>query len=263
MPVLGFDTRTTGVESGFKKWPDGWYLLQIEEVKIRPTQKGDQMAHYISKGIESYTPEGKEFEGQKFSDRIMISQKWFGRHMELGAACCGSKAALEQLMSDFDPELLKGKYYYAYIVINGDFNNVNKRIPYTERNRTLIMSNAEPDGIPDVDGTAPAQQATAAQPPAAVAQAPAQAPVQAAPPMQAAPVQAPVQTQPVAAPVQTQAPAPALAPAQAPVQQAAPAAAIPAAPTLATGAPQVVPPPAAPPVPVGGAGIPPAQVPSQ
>ena len=238
-----FDVGTLAPESGFQPVPEGWYGIEIQQSELK-TEKNNEFQRRVYVGKVIWVPPNGDqgLIDRKYFDGLRESQQFAGRHMELFCAVMGSldavRAAAVQGGGTFDTDWLNGRHYLAMVTVNGIFNNVNRRVPYTQENINLILAGQDPDPV-------------TAAPPAAAPQAAAPA-IGVAPVAPAVAAPAPVAVPPMAAPAAVAAaptPPAAVAPlAVAPVAVAPPVAAAPVA-----VAPVAVPPgPPVPPTPVPG-----------
>ena len=150
MPPFQFDPNAVAPEGGFQPVPEGWYKLLIEDAeKVAPTKDGGkQMRTYKTKIVAGPGPTSN-LNGKTFLDRLLEEPSFFGRHMELCCAAMGGKqnvlsAANQQGGGRFDPKWLHGRLYIALVVVNGNFNNVNVRVPATDANWAAVCAGLDP-----------------------------------------------------------------------------------------------------------------------
>lgn len=177
MAPLNINVNNTKIQTGFGPIPDGWYWLELKKVSEQVGKKNPDNVFVVYEcEIKAALDQNNAIHvGKKYFDRIMVREDFNGRHMELAAACCGSKQQLNEAMMQvggmYEPALLVGKHYLAKIVINGDFNNVQSRVVANNQNWAALAAGSDPEAIPDVATTQqPAQQAQQVQQPAPAAQ---------------------------------------------------------------------------------------------
>lgn len=140
MHVLHVDVNSTTPQSGGMQFPDGYYLLQIQDAtQVVNTKAGEPRQLYKSNVLMG-PGWSEEYRGKPYKDYIMNTAGWEARHMELFVACFGSVEAVRQVAAAqggrLAAEQLHGKMYIAQVVTNGGYNNVIARIPYSEKNWT-------------------------------------------------------------------------------------------------------------------------------
>jgi hypothetical protein len=206
-----FDVNQVNPESGFQALEQGWYILEVQDAReVKTERNGEHTRRNYKSKVLMGPGNTQDAVGRRFVDGIREDAQWNGRHMELYCACFYGVAQVRQFAAQnggrFDVEALHGKQYIAYITKSDDgrFNNVNRRVPYTQNNWNAVLSDQDPTEYMDGIGAPGAQQAApqpgAPQPGAAPTAPP---PTAAAPPPTAAP------QPPPAAPPQPTAGAPA------------------------------------------------------
>jgi len=193
MHFLPFDVNTTEPQQGGgSRYPEGIYLLQMEDATKDATEKNGQYTRRDFKTRILMGPgwsqeyAGKQYTfGYRTNDDDPSRQKaWNGRLMGVAVACLGSTEAVRQTAQQhggFLPgEALSGRQFIVELTANGNFVNISKCLPYTEQ-----VWNEEVGGTPQVN-IAPAPVALMAAPMAPAPMAapmapPAPAPVAAAP----------------------------------------------------------------------------------
>ena len=191
LPTLPFSLNGVMPESGRKPVPPGWYLLRIKPdgVEIRTgTQDTTKQRLNITCEILQGPGPSMEYAGkQPLWDGIPVEDKWKGRIMELLVACLGSMENVNQALAQQggvpNMAICNGRTYIAEVVINGNYNNVNTRLPATQENWNKVcgLQAGAPAAAP-----APAPAVAAPAMPAMPAMAP--APAFAAAPAYAAPI---------------------------------------------------------------------------
>jgi len=222
MHFLPYDVNTTEPsKGGSAKYPEGLYLLQMENATKDTTEKNGQLQR---RDYETRIVMGpgwsQEYAGKKYTFGYRTNdpenQKgWNERHMAVAVACLGSIEAVRQMAQQYNGylpgEALHGRHFIVELGVNGNFNNVIRCLPYTEQVWNEEVGTAQPS-----QPVAPAPVAPTAPPVSTPAPAPVAAPPAFAPPQGFAPPAAP--PAPAAAP-----PAPAAPPAAAPQGFAPPA----------------------------------------
>jgi hypothetical protein len=137
MQFMPIDVNTTEPQSGGFTVPEGFYLLQIEDATQTQTEKdGVTMKQVYKTRIVMGPGWSPEYAGKVYNDKIRNTPEWAGRHMELACAALGSKEAVRSVANQhgghLPAEVLHGRMYIAQLNVNGSWNNVIVRLPYTQ-----------------------------------------------------------------------------------------------------------------------------------
>lgn len=226
------DVNQTNPETGFTAVPDGWYVLQVvDATQAKAERNGEHMRRNYKSKIAMGPGNSYDQKDKTFVDGIREGeQQWAGRHMELYCACLQGVQAVRNAAAGnggrFDVEWLHGRYYIALVSKNENFNNVLRRIPYTQNNWNAVLNDQDPPDFMDGVSAGPSTPAPGAVAPGAQAPAPMTAPPVAGPPSVAQP--------PVAGPPQPPAGPPAMAPGAPPAGAVPPGPPLPPTPTPGT-----------------------------